>query len=339
MQQRFFRGIILGLAGLALGFFFYRIRAVFVPFAIAVFLAYLIYPLVSGFETRGVSRTKAIITVYTAGAILIGLFLTFFVPTLLKEAKAFGEILPVYAEMWIDIQNYTGHLFERVLLPEEARQVLREMSSRLRNRLIQEMRNLAEGILSVLSLLPSFILAPFLAYYLVRDIEHLKKRFLSLLPPSCRSDVVYLLREADLIFSKFLRGHLLVSLIVGFLTGLGAALIGMRFCILIGIFTAIADLIPIFGPAFATVPIVGLALGESRLKGILMLFVFLFVQQLEGSILVPRLLGDRVGLHPLVVVLVLLVGGYLFGPLGVILAAPLAGLLRVVVRFIWAKVV
>jgi len=271
--------------------------------------------------------------------VLTGLFLSLFIPALFREAKSFGKILPVYTENWNQIQGYSEHLFERAFLPEEVRQVLRETLGRLRNNLLQGVRRFADGILGLISLFPSFLLAPFLSYYLLRDFDHLKKRFLAALPPGCRSEVVFFLREADLIFGKFLRGHLLISSIVGFLTGVGAALIGLPFSILIGLFTAVADLIPIFGPVVAAVPVVGFALAESRLKGVLMLGIYLLAQQIESSVLVPRLMGERVGLHPLVVVFVLLAGGYLFGPLGVILAVPFAGIIRLVVRFFWSKLV
>lgn len=339
MQRRIIRLVILYfviIAGIA---FFYYIRFLLLPFGIAGLIAYVIYPLVRSLEERGVARVKAILTVYTAGVVLAALFLILFIPAFFNEAKAFGKIIPVYAETWFKIQGYIDKLFERVLLPQEARQILLEMSGRIRNGLLQNLREFAEGVLGLISLLPSFLLAPFLAYYIIKDFEHLKKRFLAILPPGIRSDVIFLLREADVIFSKFLRGHLLISVIVGAVTGIGAALIGLPFFILIGIFTAIADLIPIFGPILAAFPVVGLALSESHLKGILMLGVFLFAQQLEGSILVPRLLGDRVGLHPLVIVLVLLVGGFLFGPLGLILGVPVAALSRIVLRFILTKIV
>jgi predicted PurR-regulated permease PerM len=337
MKRQTFRIIVLCLVGLAAAAFVYLVRSLLVPFAIAALIAYLIYPLVRMLETRGVNRAKAILTVYAAGIILAGIFLLLFIPTLFKETRTFESILPVYSSTWMEFQNYLNRLSDRVLLPPEARQILTEMSSRIRSGLYERMLSFAEGLLGLIAQLPSFLLAPFLAYYMVKDYEHLKKRFLAFLPPECRSDLVHFLREADLIFSKFLRGHLLVSAVVGFLTGLGAALIGLRFFLLIGIFTALADLIPFFGPAIAAFPVIGLALVENRMKGILMLIVYLAVQQLEGCFLVPRLLGDQMGLHPLAMVLVLLIGGYFFGALGLIFAVPVACLMRVGLRSLWDR--
>jgi predicted PurR-regulated permease PerM len=304
MKRQNFRIIVLCLIGLSAVVFLYAVRSLLIPFAIAALIAYLIYPLVRMLEIRGVNRAKAILTVYAAGIILVGIFLFLFIPTLFRETKTFEGILPVYGSTLIDVQTYLNHLSDRVLLPPEARQILVELSNRIRSGLYERLLSFAEDLLGLIAQLPSFLLAPFLAYYMLKDYEHLKKRFLALLPPECRSDLIYFLREADLIFSKFLRGHLLVSVAVGFLTGLGAALLGLRFFLLIGIFTALADLIPFVGPTIAAFPVVGLALVENRTKGILMLIIYLAVQQLEGCVLVPRLLGDSMGLHPLTMVLV-----------------------------------
>lgn len=339
MQRRTLRIIFLCLMVLAGGAFICYISSIFIPFGIAALIAYIIYPLVWSLEARGVDRKKAIFTVYTAGLVLAGIFLVVFVPALFREAKAFGSILPVYVETWEEVQVFLDRMLTRTYLPLEAQQIVKEMVGQIRRGILIGMRGFAKMLMGIVSFLPSLLLAPFLTYYIIKDFDLLKKRFLAFLPPNSRNDLLFLAREGDLIFSQFLRGHLLISLIVGFLTGLGAALIKVPFAILIGIFTAAADLIPVFGPVLAAVPVVGLALSISRWKGLVMLGIFLLVQQVEGSFLAPRLLGERVGLHPLATVFVLLIGGYLAGPLGLIFAVPFAGLLRVVLRFLWEKLV
>ncbi|HHV35605.1 MAG TPA: AI-2E family transporter [Syntrophomonadaceae bacterium] len=339
MQRRTLRIIILCLLILAGGALFYYIRSLLVPFGIAVLLAYIIYPLVRSLEAREVKRSWAIFTVYAAGLILIGIFIAFFVPAMFDEAKEFGKILPVYVETWEEVQGYLDSVLKRTSLPVEGQQILRETVGHIRKGLLQGIRGFAQALIGMISLLPSLLLAPFLAYYFIKDFDHIKKGALSILPPNYRNDLLFLVREGDLIFSQFLRGHLLVSLIVGLLTGAGAALIKMPFAILIGVFTAVLDLIPFFGPVLAAIPVVGLALTISRWKGFVMLAIYLLVQQIEGSFLAPRLLGDRVGLHPVATVLVLLIGGYLAGPIGLIFAVPAAGLLRVVLHYLWEKIV
>jgi predicted PurR-regulated permease PerM len=338
-QRQTSRIIFLCLAGLAAVYLFYLVRSLLIPFAIAAFMAYAIYPLVRLLETRGVNRANAILTVYAAGIILAGIFLLLFIPALFNETKAFESILPVYGNAWTELHIYLNRLSDRVLLPPEVRQILTDMSDRIRSGLYVRMHAFAEDMLYLIAQLPSFLLAPFLAYYILKDYEHFRQRFLDILPPEARSYLVHFLSEADLIFSKFLRGHVLISAIVGFFTGLAAALIGLRFFLLIGIITALLDLIPVFGAIIAAIPVVGLALAQSRVQGILMLILFLTVQELEGFILVPRLLGDRMGLNPLIMMLVLLIGGYFFGALGMIFAVPVTCLMRVVFRSLWDKII
>lgn len=343
MQRRIFRVVLICILGFGCFVLLYELRRLLIPFSLAVLIAYLVYPLVNNLESRGVSRVSSIMTVYAAGLILVGIFFALFIPALLKETKGFGTLISGWGQALLDAPGYLARLSGRVALPIEIQQILFDTSQRIEYAIVHALekfiRELTDGLLSLIAILPSFILAPFIAYYLIRDYELLKKSFLALFPPASRASMVYLLREADVIFSRFLRGHLMISLIVGFLTGLGAAVIGLKFYLLIGIFTAVADLVPIFGPIIAAVPAVGIAFAENRIKGAVMLAIFLVVQQLEGSILVPRLLGEQVGLHPLAVMLVLLVGGALFGPLGLIFSVPAAGLLRIVLRCIWQKMV
>lgn len=339
MECRTLRIFILCLIGLAAGVFLYYIRSLLIPFAIAALMAYIIFPLVRSLESRGVQRSRAIFTVYGALILLLGIILFLFVPAMFDEVKDFAEIFPVYAETWEDSREYFNHLLNRISLPLDVRQILLETIKNIRKEILQGMRGFAGAAVGAIALLPSFILAPFLAYYMVKDFSRIKKAFLGILPPNYRNDMLILVREGDIIFSQFLRGRLLISMIVGFLTGVGAALINMPFAVLIGLFTAIADLIPFFGPILAAIPVVGLALTISYWKGMLMLGIFLFVQQIEASYLTPCLLGDRVGLNPLATIFVLLVGGYVAGPLGLIFAVPVAGLLRVVLHYLWEKIV
>jgi predicted PurR-regulated permease PerM len=331
--------VLVCLALLASLLFLYRVRGVFTPFLIAALIAYLLYPLAHNLELRGVRYTAAIKTVFAAGAALAAIFIFFLIPALFNQVSSFDKIIPALSQTWSELQLQLGALSSRINLPGPARQVILELLGHSRTVVSSGLRGMTQDLLDLISLIPSFLLAPFLAYYMIRDFELIKKRFLSIFPPGVRNDVLYLLRETDRIFSKYLRGDLLVSLVVGTLTGIGAAIIGMPFYLLIGIFTGIADLIPVFGPIIAAFPVVGLALVQSRLQGVLMLAVYLVVQQLESSFISPRLLGDQMGMHPLVITLVLLIGGYLAGALGLILAVPLAALLRLLWRFLWERAV
>lgn len=339
MDRRTIRISMLCLIGLAAGVFLYYIRSILIPFAIAALLAYIIYPLVRSLESGGVQRSKAILTVYSALTIFLGIILFLFVPAMFNEAKDFADIFPVYTETWENAREYFNHLLNRISLPGEVRQILMETIRGIRQGILRGMSDFADTAVGAISLLPSFIIAPFLAFYMIKDFRQIKKAFLGILPPKYRKDALILVREGDLIFSQFLRGRLLISMIVGFLTGVGAALIKMPFVALIGLLVAIGDLIPYFGAILVSIPVVGLALTINYWQGLLMLGIIVLIQQIEASFLSPRLLGDSVGLNPLTTVFVLLVGGYVAGPLGLIFAVPVAGILRVVLLYLWEKIV
>jgi len=138
---------------------------------------------------------------------------------------------------------------------------------------------------------------------------------------------------------KFIRGHLLVASMVGVLTSLGLALVGVKFYLLLGIIAGIADLIPYFGPIIGAIPAVGLALLNSSQQALYVLLVMVVVQQVENNLLSPKILGDSVGLHPVVVIFVLLAGGHLFGILGMLLAVPLTAILRILVNYLYTLLV
>ena len=178
----------------------------------------------------------------------------------------------------------------------------------------------------------SLVFAPILAYYFIRDWEKIRDGFLSLFPPRNRSQLVNLGLDIDQVLSGFVQGHLTVCLIVGALTGLAAALLGIKYAIIIGIINGIAELFPYLGPILGAIPSVALALTEGSRPAIYLGLAILLIQQVEANLLSPRIVGTRVGLHPLLVIFVLLSGGELFGIWGILLAVPVVAVLKVLVR-------
>ena len=131
------------------------------------------------------------------------------------------------------------------------------------------------------------------------------------------------------VLSGFSQGHLLVCVLVGALTGLAAALLGIRYAIIIGFINGLAELLPYLGPLLGAIPSLALALTEGTRQAVYLGVAILVIQQLEANLLSPRIVGNRVGLHPLVVIFALLAGGELFGKWGILLAVQVAAVLKV----------
>jgi predicted PurR-regulated permease PerM len=143
--------------------------------------------------------------------------------------------------------------------------------------------------------------------------------------------------QVDNVLIEFLKGHLMIAALVGLASGLASLLLGVKFPLLIGIIVGICDLIPYFGPILGAIPAVALALSQSLRLGVYMTIAIVVIQQIESNLVTPRIMSDRLGLHPLLIVFALLCGGNLFGIWGMLFAVPLVAVMKVVLQraFLW----
>lgn len=179
-----------------------------------------------------------------------------------------------------------------------------------------------------------------ISFYTLKDQEfflRLWKKFLAvLLPDQGREKFSEILGEIHIVISKFFRGQLLDGLIVGVLSSIGLFIIGIDFSIFIGMFAGLANVIPYFGPILGTIPAVIMALLEGSIpKALLSIILLLGIQQVDGAVIAPRVVGDSVGLHPVFVLLAVVIGGRYFGIVGMLLAVPTAAILKLFILKIY----
>ncbi len=314
-------------------YFIYLLRGIFLSLLLAVVLAYLLYPMVRAVERKGLSRTPAILVVYTAMFIVVaGLFL-YGMPHIITQLYKIVDKVPGYTRQ---VQDFTASIqleYARAGIPETLRKIIDERIIWLEAILVQQAERVVGSILGLAGYIFNIILAPIFAFYLLKDIELFTERVVSIIPPSFREDVLALGSEVSKVIDSFVRSYLLVSLITGILTGLAMAMLKMEFALMLGIFAGLTNLIPYFGPFIGAIPAVALAMLVSKWMVLKVVIAFLVIQQIESTIIGPRIIGNRVGLHPLFVILVLLAGTQLYGLTGLILAVPVAAILRVVLRF------
>lgn len=313
---------LLGL--LLVGLFLFRVRAALAPFVYAAIITYLLAAPVEQLEKRGVPRAAAILLLYAGAGGLVVLLVTQILPIISGELNAFAERLPFYTAQLQGLVHWFHRNYTRVELPASLRQVLDETISRAEQTLLGYIRAAAGVALTVFSHALSLVIAPVLAFYLLRDLKQIKESVASLLPPAVRSEVFSLLHQIDVVLGGFIRGHLLVSLLVGLLSFAGLALLGVDFALVIGLVAGIFDIIPYFGPVIGALPAVAIALLQSPLLALYVIILFLVIHEIESAVISPKVLGDRVGLHPLAVIFALLVGGNTAGIVGLLLAVPVA---------------
>lgn len=258
------------------------------------------------------------------------------------EIKRLVNNLPNYFEQVSKIidEMYTRYYFTLGGLPpmfQGVEAVIMDNIVKIENTIVNGLRSFVGGIINTFSKVVSIILVPILTLYFLVDKDFFKKKLLNLIPAKYRKDIVILSRDIDYTLSKFVRGRALMSLYVGVATSIFLLIMGIDFAIVIGFITGLTDIIPYIGPALGFIPAVFFAILSSPLKALWVGLFFIFIQWAENNILAPKIMGDSLGLHPLIVLLSIIVGGGVFGVLGMIFAVPFIAIVKVIYAFIIDK--
>ncbi len=318
-----------------------QLAGVLGPFLFSIAMAYLLNPLVSWLEKRRLKRNLAsllVIFVFMLGLTILGIFL---VPQLVSEIGDLinqtvtalpqvrdwlqNTVLPSLSRLPVDLQKLQNALLED--LPGKLQAVLGTV---LRGAL-----NFTATTSAVLGQLLNVILIPVLTYYFLNDGQQLWEQFvLRLFPEERRADVQHKVQIADDMMSGFLRGQFTVMAIVGILSGIGMALVGVPYAIFVGLMSGLLNIIPYVGLLISLILtlVVALFTANPFVTMIKAAIVFAVVQGLEGSVISPKIVGEKVGLHPMIVILSVLIGAQFFGFWGLLLAVPVAAIINVFVN-------
>lgn len=319
----------------------YYSSAVFLQLFIAFALAYILNPAVKFLESKGIRRLYGIMIVFTLTVIICGGFTVFLVVSITGEVS----------NMQLNLPAYVQHLYE--ITPPAIKEYLGvETPDKLALRLsdlLQQARNSAPGLLKpllallqkaltstvgVLLALLGYLIIPVYLFYLLFDLPQLKNFIESYIPERFRPAYANKLAEVDAVLSGFIRGQLSVCAILALLYSAGLYVIGIDLAIAIGMLAGITFIIPYVGTIIGISLSVVMALLKFNdlLHPLLCLGWFGLIQLLEGIIITPKIVGDTVGLHPLVAIVSLLIGGQLFGIAGMLLAVPVTAVLQVFLR-------
>lgn len=233
------------------------------------------------------------------------------------------------------IEKVTNIDMSRILnnIQEGIEQYLNSVQTSLLDRL----RFMASGMYAALGRMVSFVLILILTYYFTVDKNRIKVKMYKLIPSTYRSDILYLASEINTAMLEFVKGKLLLAVIVGVMTTIMLLILGVNFAVAIGLITIIADIIPYIGPFLAFVPAFFFSVMDSWTKAIWVSIFFVFLQWAENNLFAPKILGKRTGLHPAVVLLCIFVGGGTFGVIGMILSVPVFSTLMILKNFVIMK--
>ncbi len=318
-------------------------RTVLLPFIAGMAVAYALDPLADWFERRGIGRMAASLIILVLFVVLLVLMFVLFVPILANQMAGFIERIPTYAQQLQALANSllstrVGELFrvDAAQLQSSMGQVMSQAASWL-STLLKSIWSGGSALIDVVSLL---VVTPVVAFYMLVDWDRMVATIDSWIPRDHVETVRMLARDCDRAIAGFVRGQGLVCLILGSFYGIGLAVLGLNFGLLIGLGAGLLSFIPYVGTTIGFVVSVGVALVQfwpdwywiGAVVG-----VFLIGQFFEGNILQPRLVGASVGLHPVWLMFALFAFGVLFGFVGLLIAVPASAAIGVLVKFMIAR--
>jgi predicted PurR-regulated permease PerM len=347
--ERFVRLGILAWAGIGVIVLAYLVIRLLVyvnpvvpPLLLAVVVVYLLNPVVTALERRGVPRVAGAGVVYVLFICLVALAVNLLVPVVTRQVAQVVEHFPSYVA---DAQALVRRVAARFgaepnfrLDAEQVREWLAAGDNRQAvTRYITGLRSFTTSLLGGLVIL---VIGPVMAFYLLVDLPRLQRGAMALIPPGRRVEIRGLMERIGQAVGGFFRGQLLVALFVGVASSLGLWAVGLPFWLLVGIVAGVFNLVPLIGPFIAGGLAVIIALvGGEPLKALWAALVLLAVQQVDNHLISPNVMSRTVQLHPVVVMLALLVGASFAGLFGMLVIVPLVAVAKILFLFLWSRYV
>ena len=326
-------------SALMLCLFVYLTRGVMLPFMAGLAIAYFLDPVTDMLESRKIPRGAATALVLAGFFTLITGVLLAFWPIVQAQIGSVAETLPktiANLRPWLNdtltsLSNGFG-----VDLGGDVESLLAGFSDEILGKIKDGAAGVLRGSLALFNILTLALISPVVAFYLLRDWDLLVAKVDGWLPPQAASTVREQFTKIDTVLAGFVRGQLLVSTTMGVLYGVGWSLAGLEFGVVLGVLAGVMSFVPFVGALFAAAVAIAIAIGQWGFDPTqigLVALVFLVVQVIEGAFLTPRLVGERVGLHPVWVLFAVFAGGEVMGFLGVLIAVPAAAAIAVLVRY------
>lgn len=330
-------------AVVGLGVAVWLLGPVLTPFAVAAMLAYVADPLIDRLVRAGMSRTWAVVAVSTLLLFGLVLALILLLPALQQQIIEFIDSVPRYVAWYNEVA--VPWLSSRLRVPMETFDpdhlggLLRENWEKAGGVLTTVLAWFSRSGLALLGILINVALIPVLAFYFMRDWDRMIDAVHALVPRAIEPTVARLAQEADSTLGGFLRGQLLVMIVLGFVYGFGLMLGGVDFSLIIGLIAGLVSFVPYLGGIVFIGAGVTAALVQhcDMIHVVYVLIAFAVGQALESFVLTPWLVGDKIGMHPVAVMFAVLAGGQLFGFVGVLLALPVAAVAMVLLRYAYRR--
>jgi len=324
-------------------------RSALGPFVLGALLVYILDPVVGWLTRRGLRRGLSILIVYTLVIIVLVEGAALLFGPLVRQIVDFVDDLPVLLEAIEAQLNELVLAFDQLQLPRILRDFITEFIASLASGGgggldLASLAPLYNGVAAALRNLLALAIVPIWAFYLLKDRDRLLTAVHDAIPTDWREDAWSVMAICERVFGRWLRGQIVLCLAVGLATFVGLMALSLvdpifgRFAVLLAVIAGILELVPIIGPIISMVPTLLLAATTGRIEAIVAVVVlYIIVQQLENQLLVPRIQGGAVEMHPAIVILALAIGASIAGLIGAIFALPIAAASRDIVRYVFQR--
>ncbi len=318
---------------------------------IAAIMAFIINPIVNKLESKGIKRAYGVIIVYVIFILVMAILLAIVVPKTVSEIgkliSSTPKIIETFSDKADEITNNLQKMMEGkfanfasksdVNIVEQFGKRFLDIIKDYQDKLFSSIGNIASGISGMLSALVKTFLVMIFTFYFTVDKDKVKSFIVRNIPEKYKRDVMYVAVRINDALLEFVKGRLLMAIFVGLITMIALLIVRVDFAIIIGFVTCIADIIPYIGPLLGFLPAVLFAFMESPMKALIVGIIFVLIQWAENNIIAPKLLGDKIGLNPLLILIAIIIGGGMFGVMGMILGVPLISVIIILIDFIKLK--
>jgi len=318
------------------------LRSILTALAIAWVLAYICDPLVDRLEARRIPRTAGVIIFTVVLVLVIVLAGLILLPTIANEFERLGKDMPDYGtQIGSMIENFEQRY--DINLPHTAedlsvwfsvnQETVKQVAEQIYTPIVSLIKNSLNSIMAWVTFLLTLIVVPVAWFFLLRDIDRINEKIVNLVPPRRRDSFLEFMHQVDEIISNFLRGQIVVAMILAVLYAIGLWLIlDIPLGLLIALFAGVASIVPYLGVVLGILPAMAMAFLQYQdwQHPLGVILVFAVAQALEGNLITPKIVGDKLGLHPVTVIFALLIWAQLLGFFGMLIAVPLTAVLQVV---------
>jgi predicted PurR-regulated permease PerM len=335
---------IIGLLIIVSLFFYiiYLMKAAIIPLLIGIIIAYMLIPLVKLLRKK-MRKIFAVSLTYIIFLSIIFVLLFFIIPLVIEQFKIFIEKIPFYLEgitkflnnflknnlILKNLGNITGFNF----VPANSQEITKYILNNFNLNNINIFQSATTVTKTAFNIFLNFIIGPVLGFYILKDTDIIIKTFIKIIPHNYKYQAVTVISKINNVFGKYVRGQLIISLIVGSLCTIVLLILRVDFAVLLGFIAGLFNLIPFLGPIIGAIPAALTALFISPIKALLVILLFIAVQQIDNYFISPNIMKHQVGVHPGVIIFSLIAGGAIFGWFGLLLAVPTIAIIQELLRY------